>query len=263
VTADGASCVRSATSSSGTNDTGLNPTLRAAGCASCHPRFDNGGQFPGRRFFTADFLPTVLRSGDPLGSLDPNCFSLLESQLQLNLQQVNSGVNLDLDGDGQPEIDRNGDGFDDRETYTPMYADAEERFKRDDPNSYQCPCNPSGPNCDPLDPFRRFTRRADTFVIPTKLGVFSSGPYFHDHVAYSLRSLLNPAGQALDPVYGSPAFPGQTPYPGMNKFLNGVHDIIGDSTFGATPEVQLGLQSGSPAQAHIDMEAILAFVKSL
>ena len=106
-------------------------------------------------------------------------------------------------------------------------------------------------------------RRAETFSIPTKLGVYSSGPYFHDHAAYSLRSLLHPAGQALDPVYGSPAFPGQQPYPGLNKLLNGVHDIIGDTTFGATPEVQLALQSGSPAQAMIDMEAILAFVRSL
>lgn len=247
----------------GTNDTGLNPGLRAAGCISCHPRFDAGGSFPGPRFFTADSLPSILTSGDPLGTLDPACFSLQESQLQLNLQQVNSGVNIDLDGDGQPDIDRNADGFDDRETYTAMYADTEERFKRDDVNSYLCPCTPGAPNCDPLDPFRRFVRRADTFSIPTKLGVFSSGPYFHDHAAYSLRSLLNPAGQALDPVYGSPAFPGQQPYPGLNKLLNGVHDIIGDSTFGATPEVQLSLQSGSAAQAMIDMEAILAFLRSL
>lgn len=247
----------------GTNDTGLNSALRAAGCVSCHPRFDTGGANPGTRFFTADFLDPLLTSGNELGNLDPFCFSLLESQLQNNLQQVNSGVNLDLDNDGMPDIDRNGDGFDDRETYAVLYADREERFRRDDPNSYLCPCTPGQPNCDPNDPFRRFVRRADTFSIPTKLGVHSSGPYFHDHVAYSLRSLLNPAGQALDPVYGSPAFAGQQPYPGMNKFLNGVHDIIGDSTFGAVPEVQLGLQSGSPAQARVDMEAILAFIRSL
>ncbi|MEZ6014525.1 MAG: YncE family protein [Planctomycetota bacterium] len=247
----------------GTNDTGLNPSGRAAGCASCHPRFDGGGSFPGPRFFTADSLPSLLTSGDPLGTLDPACFSLQESQLQLNLQQVNTGVNVDLDGDGQPEIDRNGDGFDDRETYTPLFADAEERFKRDDVNSYMCPCTPGAPNCDPNDPFRRFTRRAETFVVPTKLGVFSSGPYFHDHAAFSLRTLLNPGAQALDPVYGSPAFAGQAPYPGLNKLLNGAHDIIGDTTFGGTPEVQLSLQSGSAAQAHVDMEAILAFVRSL
>ncbi len=247
----------------GTNDTGLNPTLRTAACATCHPRFDSGGSFPGPRFFTADSLPSLLTSGDPLGNLDPACFSLQESQLQLNLQQVNSGVNVDLDGDGQPDADRNGDGFDDRETYTPLYADTEERFKRDDVNSYQCPCNPGAPNCDPLDPFRRFVRRAETFAVPTKLGVFSTPPYFHDHAVYTLRALLDPASQALDPIYGSPAFVGQAPYPGLNKYLNSVHDIIGDTSLGGSAEVQLSLQSGSPAQARIDLEALLAYIRSL
>ena len=44
------------------------------------------------------------------------------------------------------------------------------------------------------------------FSVPTKLGVRSTGPYFHDHVACSLRNLLDPELQSDDPIYGSPAF---------------------------------------------------------
>jgi len=61
-----------------------------------------------------------------------------------------------------------------------------------------------------------FTRRAGFFSIPTKLGVFSTGPYFHDHAARSLRGLLDPDSQALSPIYGSPAYVGQNPNPGLD-----------------------------------------------
>jgi hypothetical protein len=247
----------------GTNDTGLNPTLRSAGCTRCHPSSDMGPFGPEPRFFTGDSLPARFTRGDALGILDPDCSTLHEAQLQLNLSQVNSGVNLDLDGDGAPDVDRNGDGFDDRETYTPLHADTEERFERDDVNSYRCPCTTPGPDCDPVTGLRRFTRGPDTFTIPTKLGVYSSAPYMHDHAVFSLRSLLDPAAQALDPVYGSPAFPGRAPYPGLNKLLNGVHDVIGDPRFGAMSEVQLSLRSGTILQAKRDLEALLAFIRSV
>ena len=71
------------------------------------------------------------------------------------------------------------------------------------------------------------------FSIPTKLGVFSSGPYFHDHVAYSLRSLVDPVAQIKDPVYGTPAYlaVGKPALPEGKKTYNDVHDVRGHEKF--------------------------------
>jgi YVTN family beta-propeller protein len=239
----------------GTNNTGLNPDLRRAGCAECHPRQDAVTLAP--RGFTADFLDPDLTSGDNLQRKDPFCFSLQGNLINTNLRNVNSGVDVDQDGDGQPDADRNADGYPDVETYTPMNTDKNDDFVRDDVNSYLCPIDPNNPN----SPQKKFLRSMRDFSIPTKLGVFSSSPYFHDHSAYSLRMVVDPAAQAIDPVYGSPAFPGQAPYPGLNKFFNEFHDVRGHEQFvqGAS-KVQLNLQS---TNVDADIEAILAFIRSL
>jgi hypothetical protein len=93
-----------------------------------------------------------------------------------------------------------------------MNTDKNDDFRRDDGNSYKCPCDPmTDPNCDPLNPFTLFGREAVLFSVPTKLGIFASAPYFHDHSAFSLRALVDPEVQALSPVYGSPAFPSPRP----------------------------------------------------
>jgi hypothetical protein len=145
-----------------------------------------------------------------------------------------------------------------------MNVDGQSDFERDDPNSYDCPCDPAvDPNCDAVTHLRIFTRSALAFSIPTKLGVFASGPYFHDGVAYSLRALVDPDTQALDPVYGSPAFPGLTPYPGLNKIFNDVHDCRGHEQFVAgASKVQQTLQS-TPATIDGDIAAILAYIQAL
>ncbi len=244
------------------NDTGLNPTLRHAGCATCH-KVEELGQFPGPRFFTADFLDPTLTSGENLGvGYDPTCFSLRENIVSLNIRNVNTGADIDADGDGFPETDRNADGYNDLETYAVMNSDKEDGFTRDDSNSYMCPCDPMfDSNCDPLTSTRRFGRRADLFSIPSKLGLFATGPYFHDHSAHMLRTLIDPVAQSTSPIYGSPAFPGQTPFAGLNKIFNEVHDIRGHEQFvqGAS-KVQVTLHS---VNADADIDAILAYIQSL
>jgi len=243
----------------GTNDTGRNPTGRHANCAECHPdNEDNPLNFPGPRFYTADFINPIYTSGENLAGFDPDCFVLRESIAGDSIRNVNTGVNIDIDGVGGPDGDRNLDGFSDLETYTPLNADTDDDFKRDDPNSYLCPC-PGGPDCD-VDFFRIFTRPMTLFSIPTKLGVFATGPYFHDHVAFSLRSLVDPEGQDTDPIYGSLAFPPGKEYPSMLKVFNDVHDVQGH---GLLSKVQNTLLSPDAATARADMEAILAYIQSL
>ena len=86
-------------------------------------------------------------------------------------------------------------------------------------------------------------RDSNFFSIPTKLGVFSTGPYFHDQAALTLRSIVDPEAQALDAKYGSPAFPMGAPFPGLMKLFNGEHDVRGHNTamFPAVSKVQLTL----------------------
>ena len=249
----------------GTDTTGMNPTLRSAGCAACHPDVEiNPGNFPGPRFYTADFVDPTLSGGETLGSYDPNCVSLRENIVAPNLREVNTGTNVDLDLNGSPDPDRNADLYVDLETYAIMNADTSDDFERDDPNSYPCPCTPGvDPNCDPLTSKRIFTRNPQLFSIPTKLGVFGTGPYFHDHAAYSLRALIDPDVQALSAVYGSPAFPAQTPYPGLNKIFNDVHDVRGHEQFvPGSSKVQQTLGS-TPGTIEADIAAILAYIESL
>jgi hypothetical protein len=248
----------------GLNDTGLNPTLRHAGCAVCHPDFEvNPGSFPGPRLYTADFVNPQLSHGEMLGQLDPTCFSLRENVVAINIRNVNTAANADIDGDGQPDLDRNSDGYVDVETYPIMNVDKDDGFRRDDGNSYLCPCDPTtDPNCDASNPFTFFGRNKVLFSIPQKLGLFSTGPFFHDHMAYTLRGMLDPDAQAFSPIYGSPAFPGQQPYPGLNKIFNEVHDIRGHEQFvPGVSKVQLTLQSGTGADS--DIEALLAYISAL
>jgi hypothetical protein len=249
----------------GTNTTGMNPALRAAGCASCHADIEtNPGSFPGPRFYTVDFLDPLLTGGETLGTSDPDCFSLRENIVAQNIRNVNTGADVDIDHDGNPDLDRNSDLYNDLETYSIMNADLAGDFERDDPNSYPCPCTPGlDTNCDPLTSKRIFTRGPQIFSIPTKLGVFASAPYFHDHAAYSLRSLVDPDTQALSPIYGSPAFPGQTPYPGLNKIFNDVHDVRGHEQF--VPNVSKVQQTlgSTPGTIDGDIEAILAYIQAL
>ena len=237
----------------GTNNTGLNPTLRHAGCASCHP--DQDDMTLEARGYTTDFIDPLL-TDDHLGleSLDPLCVSLQENVVAMNIRNVNSGVNVDLDGDGVPDDDRNLDGYSDIETYVPLNPDTSDDFTRDDTNGYLCP--EGGIAGSPL---KTFLRSPDLFSVPTKLGVFSTGPYFHDHSAASLRAVVDPGSQVSDPVFGNPA------YPGLQKFFNEFHDLRGheDMVTGAS-KVQVTLQtlaSGSTFDA--DIEAILAYIASL
>jgi hypothetical protein len=242
----------------GTNDTGLNPTLRHASCANCHPDFEPLND-PGPRFFTADFLPDILSGGENLGTINPNCSALRENLIGLAFRNVNSGANVvvDINGDTIPDTDRNSDGFDDAETYAIMNIDDSSDFHRDDPNGYMCPCTPGVDfDCDPLTSTRLFTRAKTHFTIPTKLGVFSSGPYFHDHVVFSLRNLMDPETVTLSSVYGSGAFPPPS-YPGVGKLFNGEHDIRGH---GPASKVQATLVSTDP---DADTVKILAFIESL
>lgn len=240
----------------GSNDTGLNPLLRAAGCAVCHPNQDSSSS--ALRGFTADFIDPNLTGGENLQAINPSCSSLQSNIVSLNVRNVNSGANVDTNNDGFPETDRNFDGFVDIETYAVMNPDKADPFTRDDPNSYMCPLNPADPN----SPLKVFQRDMRAFSIPSKLGVFSTGPYFHDHVAFSLRSIVDPVIQSTSPVYGTPAFPSAAPYPGLNKFFNEFHDLRGHEQFvpGAS-KVQLTLISGSNVDA--DIEALLAFIESI
>lgn len=241
----------------GEDATGLNPTLRRAGCADCHPMTDPFGTGVARGF-TADFLDPVLTGGENLEQMDPTCFSLQSNVVAINIRNINSGVNIDFNNDGIPDPDRNVDGYIDVETYVPMNRDRNDPFQRDDGNSYPCPLDPQ----DPQSPLKTFLRDQRSFSIPTKFGVFSSGPYFHDHVAYSLRTILDPEAQALSPIYGSPAFPSGPAYPGMNKFFNEFHDVRGHEQFApGASKVQVNLLSGPNVNS--DIEALLAFIQSI
>ncbi len=246
----------------GTNDTGLNPTLRHAGCATCHPDVELNSN-PGPRFYTIDFVDPVLSSGENLATQDPGCFALRENVVAINIRNVNTGANVDMDADLIPDPDRNLDGYNDLETYGIMNADKDDPFERDDSNSYQCPCDPNTEtNCDPLTFKRIFGRPGDKFSVPHKLGVFASPPYFHDHVVFTLRALLDPDVQSLSPVYGSPAFPLQPPYPGINKIFNDVHDVRGHQALvPGSSKVQLTLQSGINVEQ--DITSILEYIQSL
>ena len=241
----------------GEDSTGLNPTLRRAGCADCHPMTDPFGSGVARGF-TADFLDPMLTGGENLELMDPTCFSLQSNVVAINIRNINSGVNIDFNNDGTPDPDRNVDGYIDVETYVPMNRDRNDPFQRDDGNSYPCPLDP----LDPQSPLKTFNRDQRAFSIPTKFGVFSSGPYFHDHVAYSLRTILDPEAQALSPVYGSPAFSSGPAYPGMNKFFNEFHDVRGHQQFApGASKVQVNLVSGP--NVNQDIEALLAFIQSI
>ncbi len=247
----------------GTNDTGMNPTLRHGGCAACHKAEETSpSNFPGPRFFTADFVNPTLSGGENLGSFDPTCFSLRENIVSINIRNVNTAANVDNDNDGIPDPDRNSDGYPDPETYAVMNADKSDDFERDDPNSYDCPCDPLVDfNCNPATNRRFFTRRPESFSIPSKLGVFATGPFFHDHVSVSLRTLLDPEAQALSPIYGSPAYPALPPLPGLNKIFNDVHDVRGHEQFVQNiSKVQLTLIS---TNVNADIEALLAYIQSL
>ena len=235
----------------GTDNTGLNPTLRHAGCANCHPK--EAGALA--RGYTSDFVDPLLVD-DPLGleTLDPLCISLQENIVALNIRNVNSGVNVDINEDGTPDTDRNLDGFSDLESYAPLNVDDDDDFTRDDTNGYLCP-----EGGIPGNPQKVFFRAPDLFSVPTKLGVFSTGPYFHDHSVASLRTLLDPGSQQTDPVFGD------TAYPSLQKFFNEFHDVRGHETFvvGAS-KVQVTLQtlaSGSTFSA--DIEALLEYISSL
>lgn len=239
----------------GTNDTGLNPSGRNAGCAQCHPDFDTVTQT--KRGYTTDFIDPQLALGENLGLLDPFCISLQENIVAANIRNVNSGCDIDQDFDLIPDPDRNADGYLDTETYVVMNTDKNDSFTRDDPNSYMCPTDPNDPN----SPLKVFQRNMKLFSVPTKLGVFSSGPYFHDHVAYSLRALLDPQAQMFDPVYGSPAYTSGPAFPGIFKFYNEFHDLRGHEQFvqGAS-KVQVNLQS---TNVQADIEALLSYIQSL
>ncbi|MFT7669353.1 MAG: YVTN family beta-propeller protein [Planctomycetota bacterium] len=249
----------------GANDTGLNPTLRTANCFECHDNVEeNPLSNPGPRAFTVDFVNPLLSAGEELETLDPDCFSLKESAAILGIRNVNTGTDLDLDMDGFADIDRNGDGFDDRETYAIMNPDLNDDFRRDDPNGYLCPCDPIfDPTCDAMNPFQLFTRPETMYSIPTKMGVFSTGPYFHDHVIYSLRGLVDPESQMFDPVYGDVAYGLPDSRPGVFKNYNEVHDVRGHESAPGTPGDSKVQQTLSSIDKDADTEAILAFIKSL
>ncbi len=273
----------------GTNDTGLNPTGRQAGCLTCHLTEDLNDPFGETvRFFTADHVWSALVN-DPEGveNLDPFCTTLAENLIGDAFRNVNSGVDIDTDNDLMPDIDRNVDGIDDRESYSAQNVDTDDDFSRDDPNGWPCPEDPD----DPMGPQKLFTRQEKSFTIPTKLGVFTTGPYFHDHVAASLRTLLDPQLQAdqsaivdydIDGIPGNDVHPlffkySDPSFPHLNKFINEFHDIRGNNAFvpGPNPnasKVQLDLRSAMEAvsngvsvqvQMDNDVEALLAFIQSL
>jgi len=270
----------------GTNNAGFNPTGRSAGCAECHAIEELSDPFgETERFFTIDKLASVL-TDDPNGveNLDPNCTQLAQNVSQAaGFRDVNTAVNIDEDFMGGADPDRNLDGIIDIESYEPQNPDTDDDFGRDDPNSWLCPVD----GVDEMGPLKTFLRTGRSFSVPTKLGVFASGPYFHDHVASSLRALLDPALQADQSVIvdydrdGNPANDthplfskySDGTFPTLNKIFNDVHDIRGNELFVASQsKVQLTLVSASEAivqgvstQAQIDadIEEILAFIQSL
>ncbi|MCZ6597238.1 MAG: hypothetical protein O7B99_06355, partial [Planctomycetota bacterium] len=193
---------------------------------------------------------------DGLETLDPLCVSLQENIVGgPNIRNINSGVNIDVDGDGNPELDRNADGWIDLETYAVLNVDTDDDFTRDDTNGYMCP-----EGGIPGSPLKVFMRSESLFSVPTKLGVFSSGPYMHDHSLASLRMVLDPGLQLTDPVYGNAL------YPGVQKFFNEFHDARGHEDFvpGAS-KVQTTLLTFTTPGATIDedIQALLEYISSL
>jgi YVTN family beta-propeller protein len=250
----------------GKNDTGLNPTMRTANCFECHDNVETSAtNLPGPRFFTVDFVNPLLLLEANFGALDPNCFSLRENIVDVNLRNVNTGCDVDADGDGFADIDRNNDGRDDRESYTVLNVDADDDFKRDDPNGYQCPCDPlTDPNCDANDPRRLFARDMTKFSIPTKLGVSTTGPYFHDHSVFSLRGLVDPEAQMFDNTYGDPAYGAVIgTRPALFKVYNEAHDIRGHEGAPSQPGDSKVQQTLNSTDANADTDAILRFIQSL
>ncbi|MBI3819697.1 MAG: YncE family protein [Planctomycetes bacterium] len=209
----------------GINDTGMNPLNRNSNCASCHP--------------TTLLSNNVWFTQDQIKILDPNydqahqdpCFSLKFNIMGNALQDVNSGVNL-VDDQNVIINDRNGDNISDIESYNPANADLSGDFTRDDMNSTLCddPNNPGNPLV--------FERAAGRFDIPTKIGVFATMPYFHDHAVSSLRAVIDPGSQS---------------FPTLNKMLNTQHDLRGT-------QVQQFLSS---TNVNDDIELILRFIRSL
>jgi YVTN family beta-propeller protein len=243
----------------GTNNTGLNPGPipnfpqlggRSAGCANCHPQAD---AITGEtRAYTVDFLDPSLTDTLDFGfAFDAQCQNLQENIVSLNIRAVNSEVNVDTDGDGLPETDRNGDGYIDIESYVPMNPEKDDDFTRDDPNSYMCYQVPGDPNSG----LKVFQREAKLFSVPTKLGVLHSGPYMHAHSLMSLRHVLDPESQMFDPVYGDAA------YPTTFKWYNEFHDLRGHNDLvPLSSKVQISLNS---TDVDGDIDAILAYIESL
>lgn len=210
----------------GIDDTGMNPLQRNSNCTSCHPTsLPNGDP----AWFTNDQIK-ILDSNFDQAHQDP-CFSLRDSIMGQAMQDVNSGVNLQ-DEFGVTIVDRNGDSISDIEAYIPMNIDSDKSFTRDDPNSVQCDdlSNPGNPQV--------FTRAASKFNVPTKMGAFTTGPYFHDHAVSSLRAMLDPGSQVFPP---------------LNKLLNTAHDVRGTN-------VQQFLSSSNASD---DIELLLKYVESL
>ena len=235
----------------GTNLTTMNPLMRSAGCNACHTDEDEN-TFE-TRGYTTDFLDPDITDDLDFGFVTEEfCNPLKENISALNLRNINSGVNTDDDFDGFPDDDRNLDGYSDIESYIPMNVDDEDPFSRDDPNSYLCPEDPEE---DPNGPIQVFSRDKRKFSVPTKLGVFSTGPYMHDNSMISLRHIVDPESQMTDPVYGS------ANYPTSFKFYNEFHDMRGHEEFlPLASKVQLTLQS---TDVQADIERVLAFINSL
>lgn len=238
----------------GENNTGLNPSQRASGCAVCHPRVDlNTGE---QRFFTVDNLDSSISETLDFGfNVSEYCFELKPNIAAKNLRNVNSAVNSDENNDGFPDPDRNVDGYSDIESYVPMNVDEDDDFQRDDPNSYMCPLDPYFDPDGSMFGFQTFAREPKLFSVPTKLGVFHTGPYMHDNSLMSLRHLLDPQSQMFDPTYGSSSY--VTTFKWYNEFhdLRGHEDLVPGSS-----KVQLSLNS---TDVDADIDAILAFVQSL
>jgi DNA-binding beta-propeller fold protein YncE len=216
----------------GENSTGFNPNLRNAACANCHPKVDLNPPNTEPFAFTIDRV-IIVDSGQDQAH-QPLCDVMGENLLGQSFANVNSGVNLDLNNDGVPDADRNFDGIIDIESYIPLDRDLDAPFTIPG-------CTTSDPS-DPNFPLRTYTRGAKFFMVPTKLGVFATGPYFHDHGHMTLRAVVDPSSQAF-------------PYTGKSR--NTQHDVRGS-------DVQVNLQSLSNGSSFdFDIDAILAFIESL
>jgi cytochrome c peroxidase len=209
----------------GINDTSLNPGLRNSNCQSCHAiQLPSGSP----AWFTNDQLK-IFDSNFDQAHQDP-CLVLRESVMGEAVSNVNSGVNIRDEQTNQLIVDRNADGISDLESYTPMNEDGSGDFTRDDPNSVDCLESGGGQTV--------FNRAATNFNVPTKMGAFFTGPYFHDHAVRSLREVLDPQAQT---------------FPSLNKLRNTQHDVRGTN-------VQSFLSS---TDASADIELLLRFIQSL